>query len=468
MKKILLGVLVLMTILVSCTDREDIEIAYKSNLSITASHIFDNYITVLGDEFNMNGANGDWNLNIHAYIYDTNGLLIKKVEEQYPELGGILNTDLDLLPGSYSIVAIAEFSGKYNGEEYKFWNISGENNLIDLEITESSTICNSPFETLGITTKEFKIGDKAENIAIDIMPATSLLQIIIWDDDFSGTGSDGFSFYAPYIDNLTIYAQDLKQVVKFNGNINPIYDYGDQAVRYPIMLHSPKAQYERKGATQSLGFRALLPQENRDFYWELNCVPGAGKFLFENGEDFQISAMTDNKPNIESGKQYVMDLILDQCYLYVDNYDPDVDMFERCENYIDEYNKRVIRNALNERYDRYVGMSRSTIETYLGKEPWTTTETTSSYLGEGLISAITARYTDATMEESNRIMLVWAITTEKQFNDIAEIMSEIYTSWENGTTEKVKQYINASTINEATVGISWDYNSKCMFFDAIN
>ena len=109
MKKIILGFLALIATFASCTDQEDIEIAYQSNLSITASHIFDSYTTVLGDEFNMKGTNyGDWYLNLHAFIYDNNGLLIKKVDEQYSELTNMLNIDLDLLPGSYSIVAIAE------------------------------------------------------------------------------------------------------------------------------------------------------------------------------------------------------------------------------------------------------------------------------------------------------------------------------------------------------------------------
>lgn len=469
MKKILFGLLTLVTFFVSCTDQEEIEIAYKTSMSITASHIFDSYTTVLGDEFNMKGTNnGDWDINIHAFIYDNNGNLIKKAEEQYPNLNSILNVDLDLLPGKYSVIAIAEFTGTFEGQNYKFWNISNDEHLQDLNIVESSTICNSPFETLGITSREFEIGNKIENISIDIKPVTGLLQTIIWDDDLTGTGTDGFSYTAPYIKDLTIFAQDLKQVVKFNGSITPTYDYGDQATRYPIMSHSPKAQFERRGPTQSLGFRALLPQENRDFYWELNTIPGAGQYLFADGKDFQMSDMTDNKPNIESGKQYVMDLILDQFYLYVDNYDPNIDMFERLEGYIKDYNKIVIRNTLNERYDKYVGMSRSTIETYLGQDAWYTTGTTASYWGTGLISMITARFTDSSMQRSNRIMLTWSISTEDEFEAVTNVLSEIYTPLENGSTENIKQFINASTLDQATVGISWDSHNKCLYFDAIN
>lgn len=468
MKKILLGLIVLMTAFSSCTDQEEIEIAYQTDMSITASHLFDSYTKVLGDEFNMKGTNnGDWDINLHAFIYNQNGELVKKVEEKYPNLESVMKINLDLLPGKYSVVAIADFTGVFAGYNYKFWNISNEACLQDLNIVESETICNSPFETLGITSREFEIGNRVENLSIDIKPVTGLLQTIIWDDDLTGTGTDGFSLAAPYIKDLTIYAQDLKQIVKFNGSITPTYDYGDQATRYPIMTHSPKNQFERRGPVQSLGFRALLPQEKRDFYWELNTIPGAGQYLFKDGKDFQMSDLTDNKPNIEAGKQYVMDLVLDQYYLYVDNYDPNIDMFERLESYIKGYNKILIKNTLKERYDKYVGMSRSEIETYLNKESWYSTENTTNYLGDGLISFITARFTDSTMKKSNRIMLTWAIKTDAEFNAVTEVLSEMYTPWEKGSTENVKQFINGNTLDDATVGISWDIHNKYLYFDAI-
>lgn len=55
-----------------------------------------------------------------------------------------MNVDLDLLPGKYSVIAIAEFTGTFEGQNYKFWNISNDEHLQDLNIVESSTICNSP------------------------------------------------------------------------------------------------------------------------------------------------------------------------------------------------------------------------------------------------------------------------------------------------------------------------------------
>ena len=115
----------------------------------------------------------------------------------------------------------------------------------------------------------------------------------------------------------------------------------------------------------------------------------------------------------------------------------------------------------------YVGMSRGSIETYLDKESWYTTENTTSYFGDGLISFITVRYTDSSMEKSNRVMLTWAISTDAEFRAVTEVLSEMYTPWEKGSTEDVKQFINGETLEEATVGISWDFHNKCLYFDSI-
>ena len=69
-----------------------------------------------------------------------------------------------------------------------------------------------------------------------------------------------------------------------------------------------------------------------------------------------MSNLTDNKLNIQSGKQYVMDLLLDATYLYVQDYDPNVDMFERLGNIQAFINKKTIKKQLEEKYDIYVGM----------------------------------------------------------------------------------------------------------------
>ena len=144
-------------------------------------------------------------------------------------------------------------------------------------------------------------------------------------------------------------------------------------------------------------------------------------------------------------------------------------MFERINEHLASYNKNLIKANLSERYDKYVGMNKNTIETYLGKDPYFTGESnnTVTYLGDGLISLITVRFKDASMQKANRIMLTWAISTQEQYDAVTDCLGELYTPLENGTTENVKQFINASTLQESTVGISWDIHNKCLYYDAI-
>lgn len=464
---LLVGALVTMLSFSSCTDQDDIEISYGTTMTVSASHIFDSYQKTMDDDFSLNGTAGTWTLNLHSYIYNTNGELIDMHEDSYSSITASMTHELKLSPGKYIIVSIAEFDGTYGGTHYKFWNISNEYKLSELTIQESETVCSSAMETLGVNTTEIEVSDRTQNILIDIKPITGLVEMIIWDDDFSGAGKNGFSINAPYINDLTIYAQQLKQIVKFDGT-TPNFDYGIQAVRYPMQTHSPRQQAANNSAKQTLGYRALLPDNDKKFYWELNTIPGAGKLLFTDGNDFQMSDMTDNSVNIESGKQYVMDLLLDAFYLFLDDYDPNIDMFTRLEKHMENYNNGLIKKALEVRYDKYVGMTKKQFESYVKLDEFYTSGTNVTYFGTGLISFVTLAFDDETYTSIKRIMLTWAIDTPEKYNIVTDCLNELYTPWEKGTTSTVKQFINAETFDKATVGISWSSNNYCLYFDRID
>lgn len=462
----LIGAIISVMSFSACTDQEEISISYEADLTVSAAHIFDTFQSTMDDDFLMNGNAGKWVLNLNTFIYDSNGMLVDKCEQSFNEITSTLNHKLALDPGVYTVVSIADFEGTYGGNFYKFWNISGTETINELKIQESETICSSAMETLGIDVTELEITNSKKPIIIDIKPVTGLVEMIIWDDDFSGAGKNGFSINAPYINDLTIYSQQLKQVVTFSGN-KPVYDYGIQAVRYPMQTHSPKNQAAAGGAKQTLSYRALLPDNDKKFYWELNTIPGAGKLLFSDGNDFQISDPTDNAVNIESGKQYVMDLVLDAFYLFLEEHDPNIDMFTRLEKHMDTYNKGLIVKPLENRYDKLVGMSKKQIESYLKMEEFYTSGNTVNYFGTGLISFVSVVFEDETFAKSKRIMLTWAIDSKDKYDIVAECLSSMYTPWEKGTTATVKQYINAKSFEEATVGISWSSNNYCLYFDSI-
>lgn len=462
----LIGVIVSLVTFSSCTDQEDIDISYDSSINVSASHIFDSFQATMDDDFKMDGSAGKWNLNLHTFIYDNDGVLIDKAENSYTVLASTLSHKLTLAPGQYTIISIAEFDGTYDGQHYQFWNISGEQNLNDLKIQENDEVCSSAMETLGIDIQSLEVSDRSQSINIDIKPVTGLVEMIIWDDDFSNAGKDGYSFNAPYINELTILSQQLKQIVRFEGG-NITYAYGIQAVRYPMTIHSPRTQAANGASKQSLSYRALLPDNDKKFYWELNTIPGAGKYLFDNGNDFQSSDLTDTSVNIESGKQYVMDLVLDAFYLFLEEYDPNIDMFARLDKHMDTYNKSLIVKPLENRYDKLAGMSKKQIESYLKMDEFYTSGNTVNYFGTGLVRFISIVFEDETFEKSKRIMLTWDIDSKDKYDIVAECLGNMYTPWEKGTTATVKQYINAISLEEATVGISWSSNNYCLYFDLI-
>ena len=463
---VLFGVIISLFGFTACTDEDNIDISYESSINVSAEHIFESFQSTLDDDFKLNGTAGKWNLNLHMFIYDINGNLVDKAEDSYASLSSTLNYKISLDPGKYTIVSIAEFDGTYNGIQYKFWNISNEQYLNNLTIQESETVCSSAMETLGIDVKTIEVSNKTQRVNVDIKPVTGLVEMIIWDDDFSNAGKDGYSFNAPYINDLTIFSQQLKQIVRFeDGEIT--YDYGIQAARYPMTTHSPRAQAISGASKQSLSYRALLPDNDKRFYWELNTIPGAGTLLFSDGNDFQISDPTDNAVNIESGKQYVMDLVLDAFYLFLEEHNPNIDMFTRLEKHMDTYNKSLIVKPLENRYDKLVGMSKKQIESYLKMEEFYTSGNTVNYFGTGLISFVSVVFEDETFAKSKRIMLTWAIDSKDKYDIVAECLGTMYTQWEKGTTATVKQYINATSFEEATVVISWSSNNYSLYFDSI-
>lgn len=453
MKKILLGLFAIMATLASCTDQEKIEIAYKADMTISASHIFSSFTPVKNNDFAMKGTeNGDWDLNLHAFIYDDNGKLVKKVEEQFPSLSGTLNFDHKLLPGKYSVIAIADFTGIVNGENCRYWTITNEENLSDLTIDEVESIYSTVFETLGITSKEFEVGKNPEKLAIDIQPVTGLVQTCIWVQSMipeKGT-PNGLSMYAPYCESIEIFAPDLKRVVKFEGT-KPTYKFGAQAYDYRIQYHSPKSQYEKNENKDVFGYRALLPVEDRDFYWEMTFAKGYGQFF--GMDDFNTSDMT-TKINIESGKQYVMDLLLDAAHLYVDQHNPAEDTYQRIQKLIDEKNTENFQKIMDRNFDMYIGISKDTVEKSFGKGYLE--DNTLYIMGYNDYLQLICFGLDPMTEKVTTITVFFQYLNDDFRKRMTDYLSNRFTVYEKGTDTYFKAFIDGTNLESSKIGITWN------------
>lgn len=485
----LIGAIISVMSFSACTDQEDITIDYNTKIIVGASHIFEKFAPVFTEDFAMDSYDMNWQLGLHLFIYNEDGVLIDSNENSGGQLDFKLSHDIKLSPGNYKLIAIAEFHMPGgNGDD--FWSISGKENLRDLKITESSSILSVAQGTLGLFTDNLIVSDKSETIEIDIPAVTALLVNQTWLGDYIFPGDRGFSKFAPYVQTTRIYAENLSQSISFDG-INPIFDNGNIGYRYVINNTSPKDQYRLNMMPRMAGYRALLPQNDQSFYWQLTFTTNGGQ-QFGYSDDVLKSNNT-SLMNIVSGKQYYTDLILDIMTLTFGEYNPAIDDEARVKNIVDQYkaNAKIegtaqidvnsstvdpdddedytsanIADALAPDYDKWIHLPESDIITKLeGYSIFSEEDEMTTYWGKGLIFLITVRYTDRSKTNVDRVMLTWNMENKSQYDKVSNYMKTKYTFFRD--EGEYIQFINGPQVSEASCGISWDSRNYCMYFDAI-
>ncbi len=327
MKKTLIAILALIVTFVSCANQEDIEIAYKSDFTISSASLLAPFYATTSSDFDMKD---NWDINIMAFVYSEDGNLKYQNSSQFNSLNNSLNFNLELEPGKYTVVSIAYFS---NQEGLSSWSISDESSLGTLAITETDNPQGTVFETLGVDMRDIEVSDRKLETIVDIQPVTALMQIYyqhraiskIWDGTYEYTSYA--SSIIPYIEEAKIYQPTFVQTVRFeNGEI--VYRPLTQEIRYKLGLtHYPRREYEENNSAVYYNYIALLPQNGVAYRWEA---------LYSWGES-EISSTTEAVSgliNIESGKQYDMDLIFDVLYLVVGEHDPAMNDDERLNKYM--------------------------------------------------------------------------------------------------------------------------------------
>lgn len=485
----IIGAIAMLIPFSSCTDSEDVEVMYDTQIVVGASHIFDGFQPVFPEDFTMDGYGLKWALGLHLFIYDKDGNLVEKDEQSGESMDFQIKHPITLAPGEYTLVAVAEFhSAKGNGND--FWSISGTEKLNDLKITESSSILSLAQGTLGLYTQTIVISDKPETINIDIPAVTALVVNTTWMEDYINPGDKGFSQYAPYVQNTKIFAENLAQSVTFEG-AKPIFDSGNAGYRYIISSLSPKDQYRLNMNPRLASYRSLLPQNDKSLYWQITFVNKAGE-QFGFTQDVLKSNMT-NPVNIEAGKQYYTDLILDIMTLTFGEYDVKLDAQTRAERTVEQYkqyrkiegaaqidinsvpvdpddsfSETNIAQALALDYDKWMGKSESEINSIMqGYSVMEEKEDMTYYWGKDLVNAIAVVYNDTKKESVKRVMLAWNCDTKSQYDKVSNYLRKKYTFFRDVPEDGYMQFINAPTINDATCGISWDSKNYCLFFDAI-
>lgn len=380
MKKILLGLLVLTASIVSCTDQEDIEIAYQTNMSITASHIFDDYEQFLEGDFDM--SKDGWKLHLSVFVYDKEGMLVDKIEKSCDKLSESLNYMPNLNPGIYTVVSIADFRDGLGGKGYRFWKIENESDIQNLSITENDSYYPVVFETLGMDVQKVEITDEAKFIAADIKPVTCLVHVYMSDKDYSGWGIDGYSRFSVLSAGYFIKANKAKNNIRFeDGGL--VYKYSEQLSNYNLAISRVYEKWAEKKAPTSYLYRALLPEENKGFNFLIQkreLPDDAYNTFLEFCGEFETVGQSGVLPEIASNKQYVVNMILDAMQLVVMEYPADYKHETYTEQFVKDYNKQQMAEMVNTKYENILGKDENYANVFLDMKPNDHTTDTQPYL----------------------------------------------------------------------------------------
>lgn len=458
----LIGVLVTMLSFSSCTNQDDIEISYGTTMTVSAAHIFDSFQAVQTNDFDLSEYSG-WEIELSSFIYDEAGNLVDETNRSSNNLNNSINHELKLLPGKYKAISIARF-GKQEGADLSFyWQIKNNTSLSTLTIQEAEeAYMQFTFETLGVIVTDISIDNKPQNINIEIPPVTGLLEVFFWGEDMTTFGSNGYSEMAPYCQEINIWAPNLKQQVKFtDGTIS--YDYGVQNKEYRIAQFTPKQRYLNGQTPNEYNYRALLPIHDRDFYWDITFDRGKGS-QFGLYSDFQESDYT-TKLNIESGKQYDFDLLFDGKYLFAQEHVADEDLTKRKERLLSELNAVAFNQILDRNFDTFIGQSKSVIEHTFG---------TGSVSGNSIYfydyNAYVYELVFGIDQSTNTVKTV-DIKFQNLNDDfrtrMVDYLTNRFTVFENSTDQHTKAFINASTLEDATICITWNIDDSRLTYDKL-
>ena len=439
MKKILLGLLVLMTTFVSCTDQEDIEITYQSEMGITAAHIFDDYEQFQVGDFDM--SKDGWKLNLQVLVYDESGKLVDKTEKLCNSLSESLTYAPYLAPGNYTVVSIADFRDGLGGAGYKFWNIENESNIQDLSITENDSYFPVVFETLGIDVQNIEITNASKSIVADIKPVTSLVHVYMSDKDYSGWGIDGYSRFCVLSDGYFIKALKAKNNVRFeNGDLK--FNYSEQLSNYNLAISETVTKWNDKKAPTSYLYRALLPEENKGFSFNIQKrdLPKEyyDTFVALCGE-FETEGKSEILPEIVSNKQYVVNMIFDAMQLVVMEYPADYNHERYTEQFVKDYNKELMVNMVNTKFENILGQDENYANVFLDMEPYDHNTNTYPYVAyyprtraNHFEQYVTPAYLNSDFTACCIVQLLLPNLSEDMFAYLKELLSKKFTAEEEG------------------------------------
>lgn len=205
----------IVTVFASCSN-DDVTISRTANFTVNPSTVIEPYVTKFSyilDLWDIKGElesfNTTYKLRVRTFVYDSNGVLVKKLSGEYNNYDVKLKESAFLPVGSYTAVAITDIYRP--SDNFEYWEVSGSDQLATLKITDTGYFGDAR-TILGTTKQTFSIGETSVDINIDVKPAGALF-LVLYSNIFT------FSDVSEY----ELSVNKLQSSIEFNS-------YGDYTI----------------------------------------------------------------------------------------------------------------------------------------------------------------------------------------------------------------------------------------------
>ena len=278
MKKYISMLAVCLAILSSCTN-EDITVGSMVRVKVNPSGVISPFVYEMNPG-ELEGLDDPYKLRTRILVYDEDGQLKASDTQYLANYSNIMTSSLDLPKGDYTAIAITdvvELSG--SKIEFEYWNLSGENVLSQLRVTDAGYIGGS-YKILGVGKQSVTVDGSNNEVVVKCSPAGAVC--------------------LAYFCNIHTFS-DVEQygILMTKSSESISYDrYGD----YEVSIENNGGDFD-----WWLGYIEPDNFTSQNVYGYYFLLPMRGnKFKFVEYIDLSV----EKTMNIEAGKQYLMMLDL--------------------------------------------------------------------------------------------------------------------------------------------------------------
>ncbi len=177
MKKYLAIFAVFFTVILSSCSNDDIPVGQSITFKVNPSTVVSSLLEFTAGDLSSIGS--DENLYVSLYIYNEAGNLISSDVQKFKDYTHIMNSVQSIEEGEYTIVTSTQI---INDDNFKYWDISGTDNLSTFTVKDEGYIGGSA-KILGLSAQKISVTSSTKEVSIDVecAGAVALVQVMNWN-----------------------------------------------------------------------------------------------------------------------------------------------------------------------------------------------------------------------------------------------------------------------------------------------